>query len=109
MHAQDPFDWINQVLFTSITAAVSGFTGWFFGRKRSNAEVEGLQIANSEAVRVKWQQLSEKFEARCEQLEIKLDRQHEECERDTAQLKTTIQTLQRQVNELSKNQHSHDL
>jgi uncharacterized protein HemX len=90
----------NDILVPTIVGIIATVSGWLVGKRQNNANAIAQELANSEAVRVKWQNWSEKLEAHVDKIEAQMKQQRAECERETIELKSMISTLQKQVNEL---------
>ena len=54
----DPF---LQILITLFTGVATGFSGWFYGRRKTNAEAEATEIGNLDRIAQMWQRTAEQF------------------------------------------------
>lgn len=71
----------DDILVPGLTGLVTGVTGWIFGRKKENVEIQGSEISNTqEAVKI-WremaQELSDKVKDLTERIDILTEEVHQ--------------------------------
>ena len=60
--------WVETLLTAVGGAGGGGFFGWFFTRKKSNAEAKGSELENVEQAIKIWRETAEKLSARVDEL-----------------------------------------
>ena len=65
--------WVETIV-TAIGGAGGGsFFGWFFTRKKSNADAKGSELENVEHAIKIWRETAEKLSARVDELSLEMD------------------------------------
>lgn len=86
------------------SAAATGFTGWFFGRKRTQAEVESAQIDNDMKLSGHYRQmlddLKKRYQEKLEDFEQMADKKIKLAEEQIKFLEKKIRILQQETKEL---------
>lgn len=54
-------DFILPIAAALFTGLATGFSGWFYGRKKSNAEAKSKEIGNLDMIGAMWQKTAEQF------------------------------------------------
>lgn len=60
--------WVETIITAVGGAGGGGFFGWFFTRKKSNAEAKGSELENVEQAIKIWRETAEKLSARVDEL-----------------------------------------
>jgi hypothetical protein len=60
--------WVETIITGVFGAGGGGFFGWFFTRKKSNAEAKGSEMDNVEHAIKIWRETAERLNARVEEL-----------------------------------------
>jgi len=91
---------MKETLILLLTSGLSAFFGWFFSRKKTNAEAVGAEIDNDTKVINLWKEwaehLKEDFEEKCNEMnkEIqRLSKRIEELETENRNHLKTIENL----------------
>ena len=65
--------WVETIITAVGGAGGGGFFGWFFTRKKTNAEAKGSELENVEqAIRI-WRETAEKLSKRVDELSAEVD------------------------------------
>lgn len=63
----------DDILVPGVTGLITGFTGWFFGRKKENVEIQGSEIQNTqEAVKI-WREMAQELSDKVKVLSDRID------------------------------------
>lgn len=89
---------LHEPLTLLITTLITGFGGWFFGRKKANADTEGVQIENYDKGLAYYQKLVDDLGVRLEKAILAL--KESEIEKQAVIRKFTEAT--EQIHELEK-------
>jgi hypothetical protein len=65
--------WVETILTGVFGAGGGGFFGWFFTRKKSNADAKGSELENVEHAIKIWRETAEKLSARVDELSKEID------------------------------------
>jgi hypothetical protein len=65
--------WVETIVTAIGGAGGGGFFGWFFTRKKSNAEAKGSELENVEHAIKIWRETAEKLSARVDELSLEMD------------------------------------
>lgn len=65
--------WVETIVTAIGGAGGGGFFGWFFTRKKSNAEAKGSELENVEHAIKIWRETAEKLSARVDELSLEID------------------------------------
>lgn len=65
--------WVETIVTAIGGAGGGGFFGWFFTRKKSNAEAKGSELQNVEHAIKIWRETAEKLSARVDELSKEID------------------------------------
>ena len=65
--------WVETIVTAIGGAGGGGFFGWFFTRKKSNAEAKGSELENVEHAIKIWRETAEKLSARVDELSKEID------------------------------------
>jgi len=65
--------WVETILTGVFGAGGGGFFGWFFTRKKSNADAKGSELENVEHAIKIWRETAEKLSARVDELSLKVE------------------------------------
>ncbi len=65
--------WVETLITAVGGAGGGGFFGWFFTRKKSNAEAKGSEMDNVEQAIKIWRETAERLNARVEELSKEID------------------------------------
>lgn len=86
------------------SAAATGFTGWFFGRKRTQAEVESAQIDNDMKLSGHYRQmlddLKKRYQEKLEDFEQMADKKIKLGEEEIKFLKQKVRILEQETKSL---------
>lgn len=80
---------LQENLGVFIAALITGFSGWFFGRKKAATDVEGSQIENAEKLLEYYRKLADDLGSRLEQAITKFN----EAEKTIRELEERIDAL----------------
>jgi septal ring factor EnvC (AmiA/AmiB activator) len=65
--------WVETIVTAIGGAGGGGFFGWFFTRKKSNADAKGSELENVEHAIKIWRETAEKLSARVDELSLEID------------------------------------
>lgn len=65
--------WVETLITAVGGAGGGGFFGWFFTRKKSNAEAKGSELENVEQAIKIWRETAEKLSKRVDELSAEVD------------------------------------
>jgi hypothetical protein len=65
--------WVETIVTAIGSAGGGGFFGWFFTRKKSNADAKGSELENVEHAIKIWRETAEKLSARVDELSKEID------------------------------------
>ena len=65
--------WVETIVTAIGGAGGGGFFGWFFTRKKSNADAKGSELENVEHAIKIWRETAEKLSARVDELSKEID------------------------------------
>jgi len=65
--------WVETLITAVGGAGGGGFFGWFFTRKKSNADAKGSELENVEQAIKIWRETAEKLSARVDELSKEID------------------------------------
>lgn len=91
-------------LGTFLAALITGFTGWFFGRKKTEVDVEGTQIENFDKGLAYYQKLVDDLGTRLEKAISALQKSEQEKQEvilKFSEATRTIHDLERKVEKLT--------
>ena len=94
-------DLINQIIMLSATGGIGGFFGWFFTRRKQNAEATGSEIDNGSKVvelyknalddlSLRYEQKYQDIESRCENIEKLFDSKEKLLQQELELLKKQV-------------------
>lgn len=92
-------------LGTFIATIITGFGGWFFGRKKANADVEGVQIENYDKGLIYYQKLVDDLGIRLEKAIAALQKsevEKQEVIKNFTHATETIHVLEQKVENLTE-------
>lgn len=65
--------WVETIITAVGGAGGGGFFGWFFTRKKTNAEAKGSELENVEQAIKIWRETAEKLSKRVDELSAEVD------------------------------------
>ena len=92
-------------LWSTLGAAGSGFAGWFFGRKKQNAETKGTELDNVEKAVEIWREMASDLRGQFQALQtevLALQKQVTRLEIENERLKANNEELQAEIDDLRK-------
>lgn len=96
---------IQENIGTFIAAIITGFTGWFFGRKKAEVDVEGAQIENFDKGLAYYQKLVDDLGTRLEKAIVALQKSEQEKQEvivKFSEATNQIHELERKVEKLTE-------
>lgn len=109
---------MTEVIITALLSAVTGLTGWIFGRRKNIAQVRTIELDNIEKAVEIWRNLAESYALKLTVIQAEIDKVSAENKslkveidsmRDKlAKLSNDNKTLNRKVEILTKNQKDNE-
>lgn len=96
---------IQENIGTFLAAIITGFTGWFFGRKKAEVEVDGAQIENFDKGLAYYQKLVDDLGTRLEKAIVALQKSEQEKQEvivKFSEATNQIHELERKVEKLTE-------
>lgn len=109
---------IYQIIIPALAGLLSGFTGWIFGRRKTNAEAKGVEIGNLDKIATMWENSAKQFHQGYQEIYGQMEKLRVEngilveevrgLRAEVKELQCENKRLLRRLNEIKKYQQYHD-